>query len=106
MRHSVRAAGIGAVVVAVVLVSGGIAVAAGNGDSQHTETQTPISGSALERASAAALASAGGGTVSETEIGDEESYYQVEVTRDNGTHVDVQLDESFQVVATIPDSGE
>jgi hypothetical protein len=106
MRHSVRAAGIGAVVATVVLVSGGIAVAAGNGDSQHPEPQTPISGSALERASAAALAATGGGTVSETEIGDEDSYYQVEVTRDNGTHVDVQLDENFHVVATVPDGGE
>jgi uncharacterized membrane protein YkoI len=106
MRHSVRASVIGAAVAAMVLVSGGIAVAASNGDSGHEEAQTPISGSELERASAAALASTGGGTVSETEVGDEDSYYEVEVTRDNGTHIDVQLDESFQVVATMPDSAK
>ena len=31
-------------------------------------------------------------------MGDEESYYEVEVTLDDGTQVDVQLDQSFKVV--------
>ena len=48
--------------------------------------------------SAAALAATGGGTVTETEVGDEESYYEVEVRLDNGDQVDVQLDEAFTVV--------
>jgi hypothetical protein len=34
----------------------------------------------------------------ETEVGDEESYYEVEVTLDDGSQVDVQLDRSFHVV--------
>ena len=63
-------------------------------------------GAALEAASAAALAFTGGGTVTETEVGDEESYYEVEVTLDNGNQVDVQLDESFAVVSSKQDSGE
>ena len=40
----------------------------------------------------------GGGQVTDTEVGDEESYYEVEVQRDDGTQVDVQLDRAFNVV--------
>ena len=58
----------------------------------------PITGSALDRASHAALKEAGGGKVTETEAGDEESYYEVEVTKADGSQVDVQLDRSFAVV--------
>ena len=68
------------------------------------EPQTPITGDALTRASAAALAEVGGGRVSETEVGDEDSRYEVEVTKADGSQVDVQLDESFKVVTTMPDS--
>ena len=39
-----------------------------------------------------------GSRVTETEVGDEESYYEVEVTLDDGSQVDVQLDEQFNVV--------
>ena len=53
----------------------------------------------------AALAETGGGTVTETEVGDEESLYEVEVTLDNGDQVDVQLDEDFKVVGTKTESG-
>ena len=49
-------------------------------------------------ASAVALAHTGGGTVTDTEVGDEESYYEVEVTMDDGREIDVQLDEQFSVV--------
>ena len=87
----------GAVVVAAFGVTAtGIAMAtAGNDD-----VETPISGDALQRASAAALAHTGGGRVTETEVGDEESLYEVEVTLDDGSQVDVQLDEQFNVVAS------
>lgn len=67
------------------------------------ETEAPITGNALEKASAAALAHTGGGRVTGTEVGDEESLYEVEVTLDDGSQVDVQLDESFHVVATESD---
>ena len=63
-----------------------------------SENEAPITGSALEQAEAAALAETGQGTVSGTEVGDEESKYEVEVTLDNGDERDVQLDESFNVV--------
>ena len=60
----------------------------------------PITGADLERASAVALDFTGEGQVTATEIEDEESYYEVEVTLDNGQEVDVQLDEDFNVVGT------
>ena len=48
----------------------------------------------------------GGGTVTDTEMGDEESFYEVEVSRDDGSQVDVQLDRDFNVVGDEADSGE
>ena len=80
----------------------GTAVAAGAMDDD--ESQQPITGDALTQASAAALAYTGGGKVTETEVGDEDSYYEVEVTLDSGKQVDVQLDENFNVVKGMPDS--
>jgi hypothetical protein len=59
---------------------------------------TPITGEALTKASQAALAFTGGGTVTATEVGDEESLYEVEVTLADGSQVDVQLDQNFMVV--------
>jgi len=91
-----RLVAIGAVVVALGAVSGGVAIAAGGDDDA---TETPITGTDLQKASAAALAHTDGGRVTGTEVGDEESYYEVEVTLDGGGQVDVQLDKSFNVVS-------
>jgi uncharacterized membrane protein YkoI len=66
--------------------------------------QQPITGDALTKASAAALAYTGEGRVTETEIGDEDSYYEVEVTLNDGHQIDVQLDEQFNVVKGMPDN--
>jgi len=96
-----KTAVIGASVAALGAVGGGIAIAAGGDDDA---TDTPISGKALEQASAAALAHVGGGKVTGTEAGDEESYYEVEVKRPNGDQVDVQLDRTFHVVGSTTDS--
>jgi len=78
------------------LAMGGVAIAGGEDENEGPDT--PITGEALDRASAAALAHTGEGEVTETEVGDEESYYEVEVTLPDGSEVDVQLDESFAVV--------
>lgn len=78
---------------------GGAAVGALSGD----DNEAPITGDALEQATRAALAYTGGGRVTETEAGDEDSYYEVEVTLDDGSQVDVQLDESFRVVSSKAD---
>jgi uncharacterized membrane protein YkoI len=67
-------------------------------EANEAPDQAISSGSALDKASAAALQHTGGGQVTDTEVGDEESYYEVEVTLDDGSQVDVQLDRSFQVV--------
>jgi uncharacterized membrane protein YkoI len=87
---------------AVVAAGAGIAAAAGGGDAAEGP-DTPITGGALQRATEAALAETGGGRVTGTEVGDEESYYEVEVTRDDGSQVDVQLDEDFAVVGSSAD---
>ncbi len=98
MKHIGRKTAIVAGVLAVAGgVTGGVAVAAGGDDDA---TQKPITGSALDRAKEAALAHTGEGRVTETEVGDEESYYEVEVTLDDGSQVDVQLNRSFEVVGS------
>lgn len=84
---------------AAALVAGGAGIAAAGGGDAPEGPNSAITGDALAKASEAALAETGGGTVTGTEVGDEESYYEVEVTRDDGSQVDVQLDESFAVVA-------
>ncbi len=54
----------------------------------------------MVRPEAVALEHTGGGVVTGTEEGDEESFYEVEVTLDDGSEVDVQLDENFEVVTS------
>ena len=99
-RRTIIITAAGAALVAAVAV--GTVVTAGAMDDD--ENQQPITGDALANASAAALAYTGQGKVTETEVNDEDSYYEVEVTLDNGKQVDVQLDENFRVVAGMPDS--
>lgn len=82
------------IVASVAMIGGGIGVAGAMGG----DNEEPITGDALAKASEAALAHTGGGVVSGTEVGDEESYYEVEVTLDDGSQVDVQLDKEFNVV--------
>ena len=77
------------------------AIAQAGGDSE-----TPITGSDIDRASAAAIDHLGGGRVTDTEVGDEESYYEVEVTLEDGGQVDVQLDENFDVIGIEDDRSE
>jgi uncharacterized membrane protein YkoI len=95
-----RLAVMATLVVTLGAASAGIAIAAGGDD--HA-TETPITGTDLQKASAAALEATGGGRVTGTELGDEESYYEVEVTLENGRQVDVQLDKNFNVVSSEAD---
>lgn len=94
---------IGTVVAVGVAAAVGIGVNAAT-DESGDDTDTPISGPALATASAAALADTGGGRVTGTEVGDEDSYFEVEVTLDDGSQVDVQLDEAFSVVSSAVDA--
>ena len=100
MKRSTRIAVLASVAVAALGTAGAVAVSASTDD----EVDTPITGPELEHASAAALAHTGQGRVTGTEAGDEESYYEIEVTLDNGSQVDVQLDTNFQVVDSTADS--
>lgn len=84
--------------------SGQAATSESENDSDRNEADVAISGSALDQAGAAALEHTGGGEVTETEVGDEESYYEVEVTLDDGSVVDVQVDRAFDVVGDEADS--
>ena len=83
----------GALAVAVVGGGAGVAIANGAGDADE-----PLSGSTLERATAAALEHTGGGTVIEVEAGDDGAAYGVEVRLPAGRVVEVTLDERFKVV--------
>jgi len=80
---------------AAAVIAGTTAVAtAGGGD----DNEAPITGRDLDRATTAALEHTAEGRVTDTEVGDEESYYEVEVTLKDGSQIDVQLDRHFQVV--------
>ena len=67
-------------------------------EEEDESEDVPITGTALDKASAAALKHIGEGRVTDTEIGDEEGYYEIEITLDNGREVDVHLDENFKVL--------
>jgi hypothetical protein len=92
----------GSAVAAAAIASGVTLAVAQSGD----DSEPALTGDALTRASQVALAYTGGGRVTDTEAGDEESYYEVEVTLDDGSMVDVQLDRDFNVVGDETDAGE
>ena len=90
-----------AAVAAAALAGGGVALAGDDDDGR----EQPITGSALERAKAAARA-APPGRVTETEVGGEGGYYEVEITRADGSQVDVHLDRDFNVTSAEGDREE
>jgi uncharacterized membrane protein YkoI len=90
----------GAAALLVVGTGAGIAAASGHGDDGEGRA---ITGQALDRASAVALQETGGGHVTGSELQDEEGYYEVEVTLDDGSQVDVHLDRSFNVIDSSAD---
>ena len=96
----IRALAVAALVLVVVAVAAGFAVGASR------DSERPIEGTALDRASAAALAHTGGGRVTDTEVGDEEGFYEVEITLADGSQVDVHLDRSFAVLGDDPESSD
>jgi uncharacterized membrane protein YkoI len=81
-----------ALVLVVAAAAAGLAIAGGGDDDQ------PLTGSTYDRATAAALRYTGGGTVTETEVGDDGAAYEVEVRLANGRQVEVRLDRSFAVL--------
>jgi hypothetical protein len=102
MKDKRKPAIVAAAAIAALAV-GGAAIAGATGGGDDDEPQKPITGQALDSATAAALEHTGGGRVTGTEVGDEESAYEVEVTRADGGQLDVQLDEAFNVVGQAAD---
>lgn len=81
-----------------------LAVVAGVGFATVGDDDQPLTGSQLERATAAALASTRGVEVVGSEVGDDEGVaYEVEVRLADGSQVEVMLDEDFGVIATEDD---
>jgi uncharacterized membrane protein YkoI len=90
---------VGAALATLLLVGAGVAYATGSGDDS---SEQPATGPGIEKAKSVALEHVNG-RVTGTEIGDEEGYYEVEVTRDDGSQVDVHLDRDFNVLSTPAD---
>jgi hypothetical protein len=95
-------------IAAAVLGAGALAVGAAGvaiaGGSDDEGSEVPITGPDLERATEAALAVTGRGEVTETEVGDEEGAYEVEVTLPDGSQTDVHLDEGFNHIGSEADN--
>jgi hypothetical protein len=89
---------VAAVAAALVLVGAGVAYATGSGE----DSSGQAGGANLEKAKSVALEHVNG-QVTGTEVGDEEGYYEVEVTKDDGSRVDVHLDKNFEVLGTPAD---
>ncbi|MEJ7843764.1 MAG: hypothetical protein WKF95_18545 [Rubrobacter sp.] len=88
----------GAATVAVLALGGGGIAYATGGDAGEQAT-----GPNIEKAKSAALDHTNGGRVTGTEVGDEEGYYEIEVTRDDGSQADVHLDRDLNVLSTLAD---
>ena len=87
------AAVVGGAVVIAGAVGGGVAVATGD------DGDVTVTGPQADRATEAALAATHGGTANSVERdGENGATWEVEVTREDGSTVDVRLDEHYRVV--------
>jgi hypothetical protein len=99
MERRTMVATIAGAVAALTITGGAVALASG-GDGEGS-----VKGPDADRAVAAALVETGGGTANSVERDSEKgATWEVEVTRPDGTTVDVRLDERFHVVVVDPDS--
>jgi Peptidase propeptide and YPEB domain len=87
---------IAAAVVAMLLALGGAGIAYANGGVSEEQ----LTGPEAEKAKSAAIAAVGGGTVTEVERddGNGTGAFEVEVTRDDGSQLEVHLDGDYNVV--------
>lgn len=93
---------VGAAALGAVLGGAGIAGAVSGGDD---EGEGRVTGPEADAATAAALDATGGGVANAVERDDEDgATWEVEVTKTDGTTVDVRLDESYGVVVIEGDS--
>lgn len=86
--------------VATVLVVGGAGLAIADPFDGSFGNDGPLTGDTLDRASTAALDAVGSGTVTDSDLGDDDDAqaYEIEITLADGTDVDVALDDTFGVL--------
>ena len=90
--------------VALLLALGAAGIAYANGG----DSEEQLTGPEAEKAKSAAIAAVGGGTVTEVEPddGNGTGVYEVEVTRDDGSQLEVHLDGDYNVVGQQADEDE
>ena len=87
-------------VLAAGAIAGGAIAYAGGGDEDEN-----VTGPQADKATAAALDATGGGTANSVERdGENGATWEVEVTKTDGSTVDVRLDENYKVVVIESDS--
>ena len=82
---------LGLVAITALAATGGVVVSAVGGGGDQ-----PITGPALAECTAAALAEHPGGTVTDTEVGDDGAAYGVEIRLEDGSEVEVHLNETVK----------
>ena len=91
-----------------VIVGGTLGVAAAvvaSGAALADDGEGRVTGAKADEATAAALKATGGGTANAVELDNENgATWEVEVTKKDGTTVDVRLDENYAVVVIEGDS--
>jgi hypothetical protein len=101
MNKKQRITAVAGVALAAVAAAGGVAVATGD------DGDVTVQGPEADRATEAALQATGGGTANSVERDSENgATWEVEVTREDGTTVDVRLDENYAVVVIEGDGEE
>jgi len=97
MQQRTKVAIAAGAVAAVLAIGTGVGIAASGDDDR------PLTGGDLVWATEAALAHTGGGTVIETEVGDDGAAYGVEVRIAAGRVVEVSLNADFEVIGSTAD---
>jgi uncharacterized membrane protein YkoI len=101
MKKRTIATVVAGTVVATGLTGGAIALAGAGGD----DGEGSVTGPDADRAVAAALTETGGGNANAVERDSENgAVWEVEVTKPDGSQVDVRLDGNMQVVVVEPDA--
>ena len=84
--------------------AGVAAFAAGSGSDGSSGNPGQSTGPGMDQAKSVALEHVDG-RVTGSEFQDEEGYYEVEVTKPDGTQVDVHLDKNFNIINAQSDGG-
>jgi uncharacterized membrane protein YkoI len=92
-RRNIKMLLVTAAAAMVLMVGAGVAYATGSTDDSSGQSTGP----GMDKAKSVALEQVNG-RVTATEFQDEEGYYEVEVTKDDGSQVDVHLDKNFNVL--------